>query len=47
MINVEYQNYVKTLSTLIPEKRIFTDTLRRLAYGTDGGFYRLEPQVVV
>jgi D-lactate dehydrogenase len=47
MINAEYQNYVKAISTLIPEERIFTDTLRRLAYGTDGGFYRLEPQVVV
>ncbi|WP_319574170.1 FAD-binding and (Fe-S)-binding domain-containing protein [uncultured Desulfobacter sp.] len=47
MINVEYKNYVRAISTLIPEERIFTDTLHRLAYGTDGGFYRLEPQVVV
>jgi len=47
MINVNYQEYVQAISTLIPGERIFTDTLRRLAYGTDGGFYRLEPQVVV
>ncbi len=47
MINAEYQNYVEAISTLISDERIFTDTLRRLAYGTDGGFYRLEPQVVV
>jgi D-lactate dehydrogenase len=47
MIRKTYQQYVKSISTLIPEERIFTDTLRRLAYGTDGGFYRLEPQVVV
>lgn len=47
MNDVEYQKYVKAISTQIPEERIFTDTLHRLAYGTDGGFYRLEPQVVV
>ena len=47
MIKNTYQQYVKSISHLIPEERIFTDTLRRLAYGTDGGFYRLEPQVVV
>ena len=47
MIKVEYQSYIKAISSRIPQERIFTDTLRRLAYGTDGGFYRLEPQVVV
>ena len=47
MIEMEYQDFIKAISALIPEERIFTDTLRRLAYGTDGGFYRLEPQVVV
>jgi len=47
MITEQYQKFVDSLSSLIPEERIFTDTLRRLAYGTDGGFYRLEPQVVV
>ncbi len=47
MIKADYQKYVEALSALIPDERIFTDTLRRLAYGTDGGFYRLEPQVVV
>lgn len=47
MVKDEYQSYIKAISTVIPEERIFTDILRRLAYGTDGGFYRLEPQVVV
>ena len=47
MVKDEYQSYIKAISTTIPEERIFTDTLRRLAYGTDGGFYGLEPQVVV
>lgn len=47
MIKIEYQKYIEALSVKIPKERIFTDSLRRLAYGTDGGFYRLEPQVVV
>lgn len=38
---------MESISSLIPEERIFTDPLRRLAHGTDGGFYRLEPQIVV
>ena len=47
MIKAEYQGFVSAISCRIPDERIFTDTLRRLAYGTDGGCYRLEPQVVV
>ena len=30
-----------------PQERIYTDELRRLAWGTDAGFYRLIPQVVI
>jgi len=47
VVDVAYQSYIKAISARIPQQRIFTDALRRLAYGTDGGFYRLEPQVVV
>lgn len=47
MVKEKYKKYIKAISARLPEERIFTDTLRRLAYGTDGGFYRLEPQVVV
>jgi D-lactate dehydrogenase len=42
-----YQEYTKAITTVIPTEHIFTDTLSCLAFGTDGGFYRLEPQVVV
>lgn len=38
----------KTLiSSFIDHDRIYTDDLRRLAWGTDAGFYKLVPQVVV
>jgi D-lactate dehydrogenase len=47
MIREAYKQYMESISSLIPEERIFTDPLRRLAHGTDGGFYRLEPQIVV
>jgi D-lactate dehydrogenase len=38
---------VNKLQRNIPESRIFTDPLYTLAKGTDAGFYRLVPRVVV
>lgn len=35
------------VSTIVDKSRVYTDELRRLAWGTDAGFYRLVPQVVV
>ena len=42
-----YQAFVKEISETIPADRIYTDSLRRYAWGTDAGFYRLTPKVVV
>ncbi len=42
-----YETYLYEVSQLIPRKRIYTDELRRLAWGTDAGFYRLIPQIVI
>ena len=39
--------FLKEITTFIPSGRIYTDELRRLAWGTDAGFYRLIPQVVI
>ena len=41
------KNIEDELSTIFPKKRLFSDYLRRLAWGTDAGFYRLVPQFVV
>ena len=38
-----YNEFVKK----IPEEKIYTDELNRLAYGTDASFYRLIPEIVV
>lgn len=39
--------YLKAIEKFIPSRRIYTDPLRTLAWGTDAGFYRLIPQIVV
>lgn len=43
----KYAAFLSLISTKIDRKRIYTDDLRRLAWGTDAGFYRLIPRVVV
>ena len=42
-----FRQYVQRIGAFIPSERIYTDDLRRLAWGTDAGFYRQVPQVVV
>ncbi|MBK9441979.1 MAG: FAD-binding oxidoreductase [Comamonadaceae bacterium] len=37
---------IESLSAVLPAKQVITDSLRRLAYGTDASFYRLTPEVV-
>ncbi|WP_334156531.1 FAD-binding and (Fe-S)-binding domain-containing protein [Oryzomicrobium sp.] len=37
---------IDALRRRLPADRVITDELRRLAYGTDGSFYRLVPEVV-
>ncbi len=43
----KYLQYHQAISTFIPKDRIYTDNLRALAWGTDAGFYRLVPKMVV
>ena len=42
-----YQEYLRKVSAFIPQERIYTDELRRLAWGTDAGCYHMVPQVVI
>lgn len=42
-----YIKFLHEASRFIPQERIYTDELRRLAWGTDAGFYRLIPQIVI
>ena len=47
MGNSDYVSFLKEIARFIPDNRIYTDDLRRLAWGTDAGFYRLVPKIVV
>lgn len=43
----KYEEFYRTISSFIPPQRLFTDALKTLAWGTDAGFYRQLPQMVV
>lgn len=43
----KYANFVSEISRTISRDRIYTDDLRLLAWGTDAGFYRMLPKVIV
>ncbi|NDV79887.1 FAD-binding and (Fe-S)-binding domain-containing protein [Dysgonomonas sp. 511] len=47
MLPANYQQLKELLSKTIPQKRIITNPLQLLAYGTDASFYRLIPKIVV
>lgn len=42
-----YKDFLQEARKFIPQERLYTDELRRLAWGTDAGFYRLIPQIVI
>ncbi|MCX6138432.1 MAG: FAD-binding and (Fe-S)-binding domain-containing protein [Ignavibacteriales bacterium] len=42
-----YNEFYERISISIPADRLVIDDLRTLAYGTDAGFYRLIPKIVV
>ena len=42
-----YRAFLRETKRFVPQERIYTDKLRRLAWGTDAGFYRLVPQIVI
>lgn len=39
--------FLKEIRTVLNKDAIYTDELRRMAWGTDAGFYRLVPKVVI
>lgn len=46
-MNHSQKEYLHRISAYIPAERIYTDDLRCLAWGTDAGFYRKLPQIVI
>lgn len=47
MLSGKYTEFYNLISKHISKERIYTDELRTLAYGTDAGFYRLIPKIVI
>ena len=43
----KYDEFLAEAGRFIGTDRIYTDELRRFAWGTDAGFYRLVPQIVI
>lgn len=43
----KYTSFLSEIKSFLPKERIYTDELSRLAWGTDAGFYRLVPQIVI
>lgn len=39
--------FLKDIRSAVPPNQVYTDPLRRIAWGTDGSFYRLTPQAVI
>ena len=46
-MNALHSYFLNNIRQFIDDERIYTDELRRFAWGTDAGFYRLTPQIVV
>ena len=42
-----HSNYYELISNILPKQRIRTDAVNHLAWGTDAGFYRQIPQMVL
>jgi len=47
LLHGKYLDFYKDITEILPKKRIFTDPLHTLAYGTDASFYRLIPKIVI
>ncbi len=46
-MELAYKEFLKDIKGFVPKDRIYTDDLRLLAWGTDAGFYRMIPQIVI
>ena len=47
LFSVMDKKFLAEIRSVIPAERLYTDTLRRFAWGTDAGFYRLTPKAII
>lgn len=43
----QFSRFHQKIRRFLPKERVLTDSLRRLAWGTDAGFYRMIPEIVL
>ena len=43
----KYSRFLEEVGKFVPKNALYTDELRRFAWGTDAGFYRLVPRIVI
>lgn len=43
----KYSRFLEEVGKFVPKNALYTDELRRFAWGTDAGFYRLVPKIVI
>ncbi|MDE7459009.1 MAG: FAD-binding oxidoreductase, partial [Muribaculaceae bacterium] len=46
-MDAKYNSFLKEIRPFVDGDRIYTDDLRLLTWGTDAGFYRLIPKIVI
>lgn len=42
-----YSRFLEEVGKFVPKNALYTDELRRFAWGTDAGFYRIVPKIVI
>lgn len=47
MLKGNYKKFYDEINSIIETSRLYTDQIRNLAYGTDAGFYRLIPKIII
>lgn len=47
MLSGNYKLFYNEIRRVVEKKRIYTDVVKTLAYGTDAGFYRLIPKMII
>lgn len=43
----KYSRFLEEVGKFVPKNALYTDELRRFAWGTDAGFYRLVPKIAI
>ena len=46
-MELSYKQFIDEIKTFVDKDRIYTDDLRCLTWGTDAGFYRMIPKIVI